>query len=64
MQTAADPAPARPRSSSPRLRELARRIQGQPWNRPGSDKTWVLRALWEQQRFQVEVSKAERVGAG
>jgi hypothetical protein len=42
-----------------RLIELARRIQGRPWNRAGTDKSWVLRAMWEQQIFQREVRKAQ-----
>lgn len=43
------------------LIEFARRLQGQPWNQPGSDKTWVLQALWQHQRFSKEVRSAERV---
>ncbi len=43
--------------------ELARRIQGRPWNRPGTDKSWVLRAMWEQQVLQREVRKAQGVGS-
>ena len=39
---------------------LARRIQQQPWNRPGTDKTWVLRALWQHRIFSKEVRSAER----
>ncbi len=46
-----------------RLIELARRIQARPCNRPGTDKSWVLQAMWEQQVFRREVHKAERVGA-
>lgn len=46
-----------------RLLELARRIQGRPWNASGSDKTWVLDALREMQRFQRELRRAERVDA-
>jgi hypothetical protein len=53
------PAPAVERG----LRELARRIQARPWNRPGTDKSWVLRVMWEQRRFQREVREARR-GAG
>ena len=40
-----------------RLLELARKIQQRPWNQPGTDKSWVLRAMWEQQRFQREIRK-------
>lgn len=46
---------------SERLIEIARRIESQPWNRPGTDKTWVLSAMWTQQRFQEEVRQARRV---
>lgn len=48
---------------SERLIELARRLERQPWNAPGSDKTWVLQALWQHQRFSKEVRSAERVAA-
>jgi hypothetical protein len=44
-----------------RLREIARRLERAPWNRPGSDKTWVLNAMWQRIRFQGEVRRAERV---
>lgn len=47
---------------SDRLTELARRIQQQPWNRPGSDKTWVLQSLSEYREFQNELRQAERGG--
>ncbi len=33
------------------LVELARRLREHPDNRPGSDKTWVLRGLRNAQRF-------------
>ena len=46
---------------SERLLEVARRIQAQPWNRPGTDKTWVIQALWEYQAFRTEVLRARRV---
>lgn len=46
---------------SEHLIEIARRIESQPWNRPGTDKTWVLYALWTRQRFQQEVRQAKRV---
>lgn len=45
---------------SQRLLEIARRVQAQPWNRPGTDKTWVLYALWEHRSFQAEVARARR----
>ena len=43
------------------LLEIAREIERQPWNRPGTDKTWVLCAMWTQRRFQDEVRRARRV---
>jgi hypothetical protein len=38
-----------------RLIELARKIESQPCNRPGTDKTWVLEAIWQRQRFEREI---------
>ncbi len=46
-----------------RLLEIARQIQERPWNRPGTDKSWVLQAMWEQQRFQREIRKGQVVGS-
>ncbi len=43
------------------LGEIAKRIESQPWNRPGTDKTWVLNAMSAQQQFQKEVRRAKRV---
>jgi hypothetical protein len=45
------------------LIQLARRLERQPWNRPGTDKTWVLQALWQHRLFAREVASAERVAA-
>lgn len=42
------------------LIQLARRIQERPWNRPGTDKTWVVQAMWQQRRFAQEVRRATR----
>jgi hypothetical protein len=42
---------------------FARRLQQETWNRPGTDKTWVLQALWQHQLFSQEVRNAERVAA-
>jgi hypothetical protein len=46
-----------------RWTEVARRIQAQPWNRPGTDKTWVLNALSQHLLFSKEVQNARRVSA-
>jgi len=46
-----------------RLAELARRIQPRPCNRPGTDKTWVLQAMWEQLVFRRVVGKEPGVPA-
>ena len=45
------------------LSEIAKRIEGQPWNRSGTDKTWELNAMSAQRRFQQEVRQAKRVPA-
>ena len=44
-----------------RMTELARKIEGAPWNRPGTDKTWVLDAMWQRLRFEREVRPARPV---
>ncbi|MBW2499061.1 MAG: hypothetical protein JRF61_17410 [Deltaproteobacteria bacterium] len=46
---------------SERLVEVAQRIQEQPWNWPGSGKTWVLNAMSMEPQFQEEIRQAERV---
>lgn len=46
-----------------RWTEIARRIQTEPWNRPGTDKTWVLNALSQHLLFSKEVKNARRVAA-
>ena len=43
--------------------EIAQRIQEKPWNRPGTDKTWVLNALSQHLRFAQEVRNARRGAA-
>ena len=48
---------------SKRLIEIARRIESQPWNRPGADKTWVLNAMSTQQKFIGEIQQAKSAGA-
>jgi hypothetical protein len=44
-----------------RLTEIAKQIESQPWNRPGTDKTWVLNAMSAHLQFREEVRKAKRV---
>jgi hypothetical protein len=46
-----------------RWAEIAQRIQSEPWNRPGTDKTWVLNALSQHLLFSKEVQNARRVAA-
>lgn len=48
-------------ASARRWTEVARRIQAKPWNRPGTDKTWVLNALSQHLLFSKEVKNAGRV---
>jgi hypothetical protein len=36
-------------------------LQDRSWNRPGTDKTWVLRAMWQQRLFMRELRQATRV---
>ena len=47
----------------PMLRRIARWVESRAWNRPGTDKTWVLAAMWAARAFQREVRRAERVHA-
>lgn len=51
--------PAKPRLD-PALVALARKIEAQPWNREGSDKTWVLEVLYQHRLFQAELRAAHR----
>jgi len=43
------------------LLRLARWLEAQPWNRPGSDKTWVLRCATAFQAFAAERKRARVV---
>jgi hypothetical protein len=43
------------------LIRLARWLEARPWNRPGSEKSWVLRTAWGALTFQWETARAERV---
>jgi hypothetical protein len=44
------------------LAEIAKRIEAQPWNRSGTDKTWVLNAMSTMIRFREEVRQARNAG--
>jgi hypothetical protein len=46
----------------PEFIELAERIEARPWNRPGSDKTWVANAMSTFLKFREEIRQAPRVG--
>lgn len=46
------------------LERLARWLQSQPWNRPGTDKSWVLRSAWAALQFRAAVRTAVRVSDG
>ncbi len=45
------------------LVELVRWLEDRPWNRPGTDKTWVLKAMSQHSRFMREARQATRVSA-
>jgi hypothetical protein len=44
-----------------RLLQIALWVQDRPWNRPGTDKTWVLQAMWQHQLLMRELRQATRV---
>jgi hypothetical protein len=44
-----------------RLRELANWLAGRPWNRSGTDKSWVLAAMSESLAFEAQVRQAKLV---
>jgi hypothetical protein len=46
---------------SEELLRLARWLEAQPWNRPGTDKTWVLRSTTAHRAFAAAVERAVRV---
>ncbi len=43
------------------LERIARRLAARPYNRSGSDKTWVLRTMWSSLVFRHTVANAKRV---
>jgi len=42
------------------LRAIARRLEAQPFNRPGTDKRWVLESLSRALAFRREQGRARR----
>ena len=44
-----------------RLKKLAVWLERQAWNRPQTDKTWVLQAMWEHRKFVRETRQATLV---
>jgi hypothetical protein len=44
-----------------RLQAIARRLEARPWNRPGTDKRWVLDSLSRALAFRREQRLARRV---
>ena len=58
--TAIDPE-VDPRGLSAALERIARRVVAEPYNRSGSDKTWVLRTMWSCLLFRHTVANAKRV---
>jgi hypothetical protein len=44
----------------PTLSRIARWLERRPWNRPGTDKTWVLESMWAALVFDRELDRAER----
>lgn len=43
------------------LEVIAKRIEAKPWNRPGTDKTWVLNAMSTYLQLREEIRRARRV---
>lgn len=48
---------------SPTLSRIARWLEARPWNRPSTDKTWVLEAMLAGLAFRIATRAAERVTA-
>ena len=46
----------------PTLLRIARWLEACSWNRPGTDKAWVLEAMWAALLFDRELSEARRAG--
>jgi hypothetical protein len=50
----------RKRNLDPKLRRLARKIMAQTWNRPGTDKTWVVLNQYHFQDLLEEIERSRR----
>jgi hypothetical protein len=49
---------------SDELIEIARWLERQPWNKPGTDKTWVFRGALTALRFWSELRRVDPARAG
>ena len=49
---------------SDELIEIARWLERQPWNQPGTDKTWVFRGALTALRFWSELRRVDPARAG
>jgi hypothetical protein len=43
------------------LQRIAPRVETRPWNRQGTDKSWVLRSMWSALLLRDEIRHASRV---
>ncbi len=50
-----------PRGLSAELRRIARWQRAQPWNAPGTDKTWVITSMGPALRWLAAVRRAKRI---
>ena len=50
------------RSLDTALLLIARRVEAQPWNRRGTDKSWVLRTMARGAAFRRELKRRVRAG--
>lgn len=44
------------------LLRIAREVEARPWNRPGTDKSWVLRTMARGNAFRRELKRRVRTG--
>lgn len=45
-----------------KLLRIAREVEARPWNRPGTDKSWVLRTMARGAAFRRELKRRVRTG--